>query len=154
AALTLNYGEVAKLSIQAPASDLPLRIVSSDPETVEVLDDQRLAGVKVGLCQVDVIQGDDVASVPVTVVSSPYDGLEFSPQRIKAGPGGTAELHLLGKTATRQGIEILPDLLDWVTLPNPDEAELEQSPLRVHGLKPTGPRTELLSARFGGQQAS
>lgn len=151
--LTLNYGEVAQLKIDAPPSDLPLQIVSSDPNTVEPLGGHRLAGLREGTSLVEVIQGKDVASVHVTVTSAPYVSLRFVPYKTTVHAGETAKVQVQGSTQKRKDIEILDTLLDWIVRPDPATAELESSPLRVHGLKPTGSEPATFSARFAGQEA-
>ncbi|HEY3966836.1 MAG TPA: hypothetical protein VGM05_19895 [Planctomycetaceae bacterium] len=153
AALTLNYGEVATLSITGAADDAPLRIISSAPDVAESLGGHRLVGLIEGRCQVDVTQGEEVASLQVTVTSEPYAGLSFAPEKISLRPGEATDVRVIGKVGEREGLEVCADLLDWISLPNPALVSLEKSPLRVRGLKPTGPEPELLLARFAGQEA-
>ncbi len=151
--LGLTVGEIASLSIQASASDLPLRVVSSRPDVVQVNDFGRLVGRSAGQCQVDIIQGQEIVSVPVTVTPELYNKLAFVPARISVPIGDSTHFRIVGKTASREMVEIAPEVLDWIGLPQPDVAVLDRAQLQAYGLKPTGADLETLSVRFAGQEA-
>ncbi|MBI5760754.1 MAG: hypothetical protein HZA46_19720 [Planctomycetales bacterium] len=152
--LDLAVGEIADLSITAPKTDPPVRIVPDGSGIVQKTDDNRLVGRTEGTASVVVSQGDATVTVAVTVKKVTPKSIKFIPDSLTVRVDDSMGLRIVGELDNQRTFELAPDVLDWTSFPRPDFASLNKTTLRVKGLKGTGSDHERLAVRFAGLDAS
>ena len=141
------------MAVKGKNSDTPVRVVSSLPNIVQVLDDRRLVGRAEGNTRVEVIQGTEIVGVEITVKNKPPRAIAFAPSAVAVRVDDAVSLRVVAELDSQKTFDVAPDVLEWIGMPRPDYASLDKAGLRVRGLKTTGDDRETLVVRFGGREA-
>lgn len=151
--LELAVGEIASLSLKSSRSDPPIRVVSVQPGIVRIQEDRRLVGRAEGNTRVEVIQGEEIIALDVTVTRLQPTTIFFAPSAVSVRVDDMADLRVVAELDSQKTFDVAPDALDWIGIPRPDYVRLDKAQLRVRGLKPTGEDAEVLAVRFGEREA-
>lgn len=152
-ALQLVVGEISELSITTRNSDPPVRVVSATPGVVHVAGTRRLVGRAEGSSKVEIIQGQEIVSVDVTVKQLAPRSISFVPSAVTVRVDDSTALRVIGELDNQKTFDVAPEMLDWISFPRPDYASLDKAALRVRGLRSTGDDREVLAVKFAGREA-
>ncbi|MBN2477029.1 MAG: hypothetical protein JXB62_20650 [Pirellulales bacterium] len=155
--LDMVVGEITGLNVVSPDT-APIYVTSSDPSVVEITDENRLVGRGEGTVEVEVTQGNQRRSVPVTVTTAKFASIEIDPPRVVVPVDDEVRPRVLASIATEtatRNVEIAPDVLTTEKAPSPRYAEFEAKSMRLHGVTPTDPSSpQTLVLRFGEHRSS
>ena len=151
--LILSVGEVADIPGVSP-SPSPAQLTSTSPEIARISETNRVVGVSVGECSVEVVRGDQKHVVKVSVESKPFQSIAVLPSRVSVRVDDSAQLRVVANVDDATQVEIAPDTLEWSRFPRPDYADVDKGALTVTGVKATTGAGELLTVRFHDHEAS
>jgi hypothetical protein len=138
--LLMAVHEIVDLSIASPTAE-PIQITSSDPRVVEVTDANRLVGRSAGNAQVEVVQGDQKATVSVKVEAADFRSALIDPTRVGVPVDDLAAVRLLAVNDSGRWAEIAPDRLSVEKVLSPRYAEFDPRAMTVRGVQPTDPKS-------------
>jgi len=155
--LEMVVGQITDLNIVSP-SRAPIYVRSSDSALLEITDEKRLIGRAEGTVDVEVIQGNQKRTVPVTIATAEFASIAVDPARVVVPVDDTVRPRVLatlaGEAAGRR-VEIAPDLLACEKRPSPRYADFDDKSMKLHGVAPTDPSLpQTLAMRFGRHGAS
>ncbi|GDY07062.1 hypothetical protein LBMAG52_05480 [Planctomycetia bacterium] len=151
--LEIRIGEIARLDVVSAQPD-SVRIKTSASAIVHVLPDGRLRGDSAGDAVVEVSDGGEPVQVTVKVTAPEWKSIALEPARLTVHADESAAVRVFGVLEDQSRVELSGDQIRWVTLPRAELVEFDRSSQHLKGVKPTGDRSERLTARVGDHESS
>ena len=151
--LNLYVGEVADIP-GVGSRPSPIQLTSTSPGIARISQSNRVVGVSVGECSVEIVRGDQTSAVKVSVTAAPFQSIAVMPSRVSVRVDDSAQLRVVANVDDAKQVELAADTLEWVRFPRPDYADIDKAALTVTGMKATTGAGELLTVRFHDHEAS